>query len=89
MTSLTPNNRWAVGTPLAAGRLAGGKFYGQEDTSPTAAKVGEIERIAAKFGVDIKAAALQFPLAHPRVACVIPGASNVSRPCPFFAVHVD
>ena len=42
-----------IGTPLAQGRLAGGNFYGQEDNTPTALKVKEIEQICESHGVDI------------------------------------
>ena len=39
----------------------------------------QIKRIAAAYNVDIKAAALQFSLANPAVAAVIPGASKPGR----------
>lgn len=68
-----------VGTPLASGRLAGGNFYGKKDESPTMLKVGEIEAVCQRFDVDIKAAALQFPLAHPRVSSIIPGSASAAE----------
>jgi D-threo-aldose 1-dehydrogenase len=68
-----------VGTPLASGRLAGGNFYGAKDESPSALKVKEIERVCERFSVDIKAAALQFPLAHPRVCSIIPGSASAAE----------
>lgn len=42
-------------------------------------RVGRLQQIGAQFGVDIRAAAPQFPLAHPAVAGVIPGASQPGR----------
>ncbi len=41
--------------------------------------VEQIKAIALAFGVSVKAAALQFCLAHPAVAAVIPGASRPGR----------
>ena len=38
------------------------------------ARVAAIERICAEHAVPLKAAALQFPLGHPAIACVLPGA---------------
>jgi D-threo-aldose 1-dehydrogenase len=38
------------------------------------ARVARIEAIAARHGVPLQAAALQFPLGHPAVAAVVPGA---------------
>lgn len=42
-------------------------------------KVGRIKVIAARYDMPVKAAALQFVLAHPAVASVIPGASRPAR----------
>ncbi len=42
-------------------------------------RVSEIARICAAHNVSLPAAALQFPLAHPAVACVIPGARNAAE----------
>lgn len=38
-----------------------------------------ISRVCEAHGVPLKAAALQFPLAHPAVACVLTGVSSVSE----------
>ena len=40
------------------------------------ARVARIETICATFGVPLAAAALQFPLAHPLIEAVIPGAGE-------------
>ena len=37
----------------------------------------EIRRVCEAHGVDIRAAALQYPLRHPAVAAVIPGSASV------------
>jgi D-threo-aldose 1-dehydrogenase len=43
------------------------------------ARVADIERACTAFGVPLKAAALQFPLAHPAVVNVLPGARSVAE----------
>ena len=43
------------------------------------AKVARIKAIADRHGVSMKAAGLQFALANPAVAAVIPGASRPGR----------
>jgi len=48
-------------------------------TSYFFARVERIKAIAARHGVSVKAAALQFSLANPAVAAVIPGASRPQR----------
>jgi D-threo-aldose 1-dehydrogenase len=40
------------------------------------AKVAGSRAICEQFGVPLPAAALQFPLAHPAVSCVLPGLAN-------------
>lgn len=42
-------------------------------------RVARIRRICERFGVDVRAVALQFSLAHPAVAAAIPGASRPDR----------
>lgn len=42
-------------------------------------KARAIKAICERNGTDLRAAALQFPLAHPAVACVIPGAANPTQ----------
>jgi D-threo-aldose 1-dehydrogenase len=61
-------------------RPAAGAPYNYE---PAAAEVVEraqrIEAVCARFNVPVKAAALQFPLAHPAVACVLTGCRSVAE----------
>ncbi|NWB31840.1 aldo/keto reductase [Pseudomonas gingeri] len=69
-----------VGGPYSSGVLAGGTNFEYQPASPQIlAKVERIKAIARDFGVDIKAAALQFSLANPAVAVVIPGSSRPGR----------
>lgn len=66
-----------IGGPYSSGILAGGSHfeYGKAPLEITA-KVERIKSIAERHGVPIKAAALQFSLAHPASAAVIPGGSR-------------
>lgn len=69
-----------IGGPYSSGVLAGGKHFEYADAPPEIlAKVAKIREICARHKVPIKAAALQFPLAHPASAAVIPGASKPER----------
>lgn len=74
------NTGIVVGGPYSSGILAGGAhFEYQKAPADIIAKVERIKAIAARHGVGIKAAALQFALANPAVAAVIPGASRPER----------
>ena len=42
-------------------------------------RVGRIEAVCARHGVPLAAAALQFPLGHPAVGSVIPGARTAAQ----------
>jgi D-threo-aldose 1-dehydrogenase len=69
-----------IGGPYSSGALAGGSNFEYQKASPEIlAKVERIKCIAQRYKVPIKAAALQFSLAHPAVAAVIPGASRPER----------
>ncbi|CUR81126.1 Pyridoxal 4-dehydrogenase [Achromobacter xylosoxidans] len=69
-----------VGGPYSSGILAGGShFEYQEAPAHIIAKVERIKAVAQRHAVGIKAAALQFSLANPAVAAVIPGASRPQR----------
>ncbi|MFF2251408.1 aldo/keto reductase [Streptomyces sp. NPDC058142] len=69
-----------VGGPYSSGILAGGQhFEYQKAPADIIAKVERIKALAAGHGVGIKAAALQFALAHPATAAVVPGATRPSR----------
>ncbi|MFG2368242.1 aldo/keto reductase [Streptomyces mirabilis] len=69
-----------VGGPYSSGILAGGTHFEYQDAPPEVVeRVRRIKDIADRNRVSIKAAALQFSLAHPVSAAVIPGATKPSR----------
>ncbi|NQF13105.1 aldo/keto reductase [Brevibacillus sp. HB1.3] len=69
-----------VGGPYSSGVLAGGTHFEYQKASPEImAKVDRIKAIANRHKISVKAAALQFVLANPAVAAVIPGASRPDR----------
>jgi D-threo-aldose 1-dehydrogenase len=70
---------FVIGAPFASGILATGAVQGAryryaEATPEIMAKVKRIEAVCERHNVPLTAAALQFPLGHPAVASVIPGA---------------
>ena len=69
-----------VGGPYSSGALVGGPNFEYAPASPAILdKVARIKALADRHGVSMKAAGLQFSLANPAVAAVIPGASRPSR----------
>jgi D-threo-aldose 1-dehydrogenase len=69
-----------VGGPYSSGVLVGGPNFEYAPAPPhILGKVARIKAIADRYGVSMKAAGLQFALAHPAVAAVIPGASRPDR----------
>jgi D-threo-aldose 1-dehydrogenase len=64
---------------LATGAQPGARFNYAEAPPALLEKVRRIEAVCARHGVPLKAAALQFPLAHPAVVAVIPGARSVAE----------
>lgn len=69
-----------VGGPYSSGALVGGPNFEYAPASPAILdKVARIKAIASRHGVSMKAAGLQFSLANPAVAAVIPGASRPGR----------
>jgi len=64
---------------LATGAQPGAKFNYADAPSLLLEKVRRIEVVGARHGVPLKAAALQFPLAHPAVVAVIPGARSAAE----------
>nr|WP_091656730.1 aldo/keto reductase [Massilia sp. PDC64] len=66
-----------LGGPFNSGFLAGGEHYDYRPaTADQHAHRTRLREVAARHGVDLAAAALQFGLAHPVVAATIPGASS-------------
>jgi D-threo-aldose 1-dehydrogenase len=73
-----------IGGPFNSGILAtgarAGATYNYLDASPEILKrVAAIEQVGARHHVALKAAALQFPMAHPAVAAIIPGARSAAE----------
>lgn len=69
-----------VGGPYSSGALVGGPNFEYAPARPELlAKVARIKALADRHGIGMKAAGLQFALAHPAVAAVIPGASRPAR----------
>jgi D-threo-aldose 1-dehydrogenase len=69
-----------VGGPYSSGALVGGPNFEYAQAPPEIlTKVARIKAIADRYGISMKAAGLQFALANPVVAAVIPGASRPSR----------
>ncbi len=70
-----------IGGPFNSGILASGGVSGAHYNYAPAApeilsRVRRIEQVCARFEVSLRAAALQFPLGHPTVVSVIPGARS-------------
>jgi len=73
-----------IGSPYASGILATGAIDGAKyNYAPASqeilAKVRGIEAVCQRHGVPLQAAALQFPLYHPSVAAIIPGAVSADE----------
>ena len=73
-----------IGAPYASGILATGAIpgakYGYQDASPEIVeRVSRIGTVCNGHDVPLRAAALQFPLFHPIVASVIPGAISPAQ----------
>jgi D-threo-aldose 1-dehydrogenase len=73
-----------VGAPYASGILAdprapGATYAYAPASDEMRARVLAIEAVCLAHGVPLKAAALQFPLLHPAVASVIPGAVTAGQ----------
>ena len=73
-----------VGGPFNSGILATGPVPGARyDYAPAPPPILErarrLERVCLSHGVPLAAAALRFPLAHPAVASVIPGARSAAE----------
>jgi len=70
-----------IATPYSGGILAVGPRPGvsymyAEPSQEVAERAGRMQAICERHGVELAAAAIQFPLAHPLTACVIPGARS-------------
>jgi D-threo-aldose 1-dehydrogenase len=69
-----------VGGPYNSGVLAGGTHFDYRPAKPEVLdRVLRLAALSATFGVSLKSIALQFCLAHPATAAVIPGATRPER----------
>ncbi len=69
-----------IGGPYNSGILAGGNTFNYVPaTAEMLAHVARVKAVCDRHGVDLKAAALQFPMAHPTIATTIPGAKTPSE----------
>lgn len=69
-----------VGGPLNSGILAGRDTWNYQTAPPQiVARANAIRAACDRHAVPLAAAALQFPLAHPAVAAIIPGPRNADE----------
>lgn len=69
-----------IGGPLNSGILAGRDTWNYQTAPPEiVTRVDAIRAVCGTHRVPLPAAALQFPLAHPAVAAIIPGPRNVEE----------
>jgi D-threo-aldose 1-dehydrogenase len=69
-----------VGGPLNSGILAGRDTWNYRAAPPEIVeRVNALRAVCDSHGVPLAAAALQFPLAHPAVAAIIPGPRNADE----------
>jgi D-threo-aldose 1-dehydrogenase len=69
-----------AGGPFNSGILTGGDHYDYGQVPPEiCTRVTNLKAVCAAHDVPLAAAALQFPLAHPAVACVIPGMADAAE----------
>ena len=64
---------------LAKGAHPGATYNYQEAPPEIAAKAKDLEAVAARHQVDLRAAASQFVFAHPAITCIIPGTRRPER----------
>ena len=64
---------------LAKGPVPGARYAYAEPSAAVIEKTRRIQAVCERHAVPLAAAALQFPLGHPSVASVIPGASSPAQ----------
>ncbi len=74
------NHAIVVAGPFNSGVLAGGETFNYGAVPPEVAqRVQALRAVCDEFGVQLPAAALQFPLAHPAVVSCLAGAHNPAQ----------
>ena len=77
---VTHGTSMVVGGPLNSGILAGRETWNYASAPPEiVARVRAIRAVCDAHKVPLAAAALQFPLAHPAVAAIIPGPRSAAE----------
>jgi D-threo-aldose 1-dehydrogenase len=77
---ITHGTSVVVGGPLNSGILAGRETWNYASAPPEiVARVDAIRAVCDAHKVPLAAAALQFPLAHPAVAAIIPGPRSAAE----------
>jgi D-threo-aldose 1-dehydrogenase len=64
---------------LATGPIPGAKFNYSDASPEMLEKVCQVEAVCSRHSTPMRAAALQFPLWHPAVAAIIPGARSAAE----------
>ena len=59
---------------LASGPVPGAKYNYNNASTEILERVGRIQAVCQRHGVPLAAAAIQFPLGHPKISAIIPGA---------------
>lgn len=59
---------------LATGAVRGAKYNYREAPPEIMKRVADIELVCRRYGVPLAACALQFPLGHPTISAMVPGA---------------
>ena len=69
-----------IGAPFNTGILAGRDTWNYRPAPPEVVdRVSAVRAVCDSHGVPVVAAALQFPLAHPAVAAILPGPRNAAE----------
>jgi D-threo-aldose 1-dehydrogenase len=64
---------------IASNLSVGAKFNYADAPADVLERARGLQTVAARHRVSLKAAALQFALAHPQVTCIIPGTRHPDR----------
>lgn len=64
---------------LATGPIKGANFHHNEASSEIKDRVHQIQTICTAHNISMTAAALQFPLLHPAIACVLIGSQSATN----------
>jgi len=64
---------------LATGAIPGARYDYRSAPKAILARVAQIETVCARYGVPLRAAALQFPLAHPVVKSLVVGLQSAAE----------